>query len=128
MGSFAQTNGTHTINGNLYLGKESGSFGDFDLSFADPQNPDSPTPPGVGLLDVHGFASVGYLGEGSFSQDGGTVKIRGIDQEVNLRGKSLSTTLSKGALIKLQPTAIYWFYGRARGNRRSMTWMTGNFR
>ncbi len=53
----------------------------------------------VGLLDVHGFASVGYLGEGWFSQTGGTVKIRGIDQEVNLSGKSLSTPLSKGASL-----------------------------
>ena len=94
-GTFNQTNGTHTINGNLYLGKEIGSFGDFYLSVI----PLNPAPPEVGLLDVHGFASVGYLGEGSFSQNGGMVKIRGIDQEVNLRGKSLSTPLSKGASL-----------------------------
>jgi len=92
MGYFLQTDGTHTINGNLYLGKEANGFGEFYISTTKPQNLDT----SVGLLDVHGFASVGYLGEGLFTQYGGTVKIRGIDQEVNLKGKSLSTTLSKG--------------------------------
>jgi hypothetical protein len=91
-GYFLQTDGTHTINGNLYLGKEANGYGEFFISSTNPQNLDT----SVGLLDVHGFASVGYLGEGWFTQYGGTVKIRGIDQEVNLKGKSLSTTLSKG--------------------------------
>ncbi len=92
MGYFLQTDGTHTINGNLYLGKEANGYGEFDISTTNPQNQDT----SIGLLDVHGFASVGYLGEGWFTQYGGTVKIKGIDQEVNLKGKSLSTTLSKG--------------------------------
>jgi hypothetical protein len=97
-GYFDQSNGTHIIDGNLYLAKEANSYGQF--LFSVPQSSETPTPPEVGLLDVHGFASVGYLGEGWFLQNGGTVKIRGIDQEVNLKGtKSLSTTLSKGASI-----------------------------
>jgi hypothetical protein len=94
-GYFLQTDGTHTINGNLYLGKEANGYGEFYISTTNPQNQDT----SVGLLDVHGFASVGYLGEGWFTQYGGTVKIRGIDQEVNLKGKSLSTTLSKGGSL-----------------------------
>jgi hypothetical protein len=94
-GYFFQSDGAHTINGNLYLGQNANSYGDFLLSVTTPENPDT----FVGLLDIYGFASVGYLGEGSFLQTGGTVKIRGIDQELNLSGKSLSTTLSKGTSL-----------------------------
>ena len=57
-GLFDQKNGTHTISGNLYLGRNQGGYGSFSLSTVpDPNNPDAPTPPEVGLLDVHGFAS-----------------------------------------------------------------------
>jgi len=97
-GQFNQTDGTHNINGNLYLGKGKDSFGNFNLYVNRPQT-DPPTPPGVALLDVHGFASVGYLGEGNFFQNGGTVNVMGIDQEVNQKGKSLSNTLSKGSSL-----------------------------
>jgi hypothetical protein len=92
-GEFLQNNGTHTVDGNFYLGQNPGSSGSFSLSTT--TSPDTPTPPKVGLLDVQGFASVGYLGKGDFTQEGGTVMIRGIDQEVNLRGRSLSTSLSR---------------------------------
>jgi hypothetical protein len=114
VGTFTQKNGTHTINGNLYLGKERGSLGSF-VFFGPPLSLDTPFHPEVGLLDVHGFASVGYLSEGilskdtdtlmisSFSQDGGKVMIRGIDQEVNHKGKSFSNNLFKGSSLSCSP-------------------------
>ncbi len=114
-GIFTQSNGTHTINGNLYLGMNSGSSGVFDLSVNPHPTQDTPTPSSVGLLDVYGFASVGYLGDGVFSQDGGTVKIRGIDQEVNLRGKSLSTALSKRTSLSCNQPQQYIGFTVGRG-------------
>ena len=117
-GTFNQTNGIHTINGNLYLGKEIGSSGIFDLAMTPPLTT-PPTPRGVALLDVHGFASVGYLGTGSFFQDGGKVKIRGIDQEVNLRGRSLSNTLSKGSSLSCSQHQQYIGLTIGRGGKGS---------
>jgi hypothetical protein len=114
-GTFIQSDGAHTINGNLYLGKEKDSDGNFDLSVTLLPSPDTPTPPAVGLLDIHGFASVGYLGTGSFLQTGGTVKIRGIDQEVNLKGKSLSNTLFKGSSLSCSQQQQYIGFTVGRG-------------
>ncbi len=126
-GSFIQTNGAHTINGDLYLGKGTDSDGSFDLSVNPPPSPDTPTPPEVGLLDVHGFASVGYWSEGNFLQTGGTVKIRGIDQEVNLKGKSLSNTLSKGSSLSCSQQQQYIGLTIGRGEKAAIPWMTGSF-
>ena len=98
--------------------RKADSYGDFDLSVTPPPNPDTPTPPEVGLLDVHGFASVGYLGDRQVSP----VRRDGQDQGHRSRGQpewevSLLYNLIQGPITKLQPTAIYWFYGRAGRNR-----------
>jgi hypothetical protein len=96
-GIFNQENGNHTISGNLYLGKDSGSYAEFNFGLPDLSG--EPVSPEVGLVSVGGFGSVGYQGEGYFSQTGGTVKIKGIDPEIvnlNLRGRS--------AVIKGQST------------------------
>jgi hypothetical protein len=89
IGFFDQFNGIHTISGNLYLAKAKNSEGTFNLD-GDPQ---------LGLVDVTGFASVGYLGKGNFYQSRGTVWIKGIDQEANLSGMSPSMTVSRGQSI-----------------------------
>ena len=111
-GDFIQTNGTHTINGNLYLGKEMAALEIFNLS-ANPQIRTS-----VGLLDVHGFASVGYLGDRHVSPE----RRDGQDQRYRPRsqpeGEIALYNFIQGPIIKLQPTPIYWFYGRAWRNRR----------
>ena len=90
-GLFNQKNGTHTISGNLYLGRNQGGYGSFSLRRCLTRTIRMPpSPPEVGLLDVHGYASVAYEGDGDFLQKGGTVKIRGIDREIvnqNLRGR-----------------------------------------
>jgi hypothetical protein len=79
-GIFNQENGNHTISGNLYLGKDSGSYAEFNFGLPDLSG--EPVSPEVGLVSVGGFGSVGYEGEGYFSQIGGTVKIKGIDPEI----------------------------------------------
>jgi hypothetical protein len=85
---FNQTKGTHKVSGNLFIAKypDVASYNSFSLlgaSIYDAQ--DLPPDTDKGLLEVGGFTSVGYLGYGEFSQEGGSVKIRGIDPDlVNL--------------------------------------------
>ena len=83
-GHFSQQGGTHKINGNLFLAKEKASFGLFNL-WIDPEAQSKSGNPEFGLVDVQGFGSVGHGGWGYFYQDGGTVKIKGVDRKINLR-------------------------------------------
>ena len=76
-GTFLQTGGTNTvggINGNLFLGYEAGGSGSYGLS-------------GTGSLGAKN-EWVGHMGEGWFSQSGGTNTVNGV---LNLAGWSGAT-------------------------------------
>ncbi len=65
-GYFIQEGGSHTVSGDLYMGYEAGSYGDYYL------NGDSSV-----LLQVGGNELIGWGGSGSFTQDGGTHNVSG---------------------------------------------------
>ena len=64
VGTFSQYNGTHTVGNNLYVGKDSGADGTYEL-----QND--------AVLDVGGDTYVGFVGSGEFQQTGGTHLVAG---------------------------------------------------
>jgi hypothetical protein len=92
---FTQDHGTHKVNGNFIVAKHDDltdypvlpfpvdSYPNYySLNGTSIYEPNAPADSEKGLLDVGGYASVGYLGYGAIYQDGGTIKVRGVDQEL----------------------------------------------
>ena len=101
-GSFYQTGGNHNVSGNFFMSKQLGSFSEYSFYGPDIYDETEPTPAEISLLDVRGFGSIGYEGEGNFYQTGGTVKFRGTDKELsNFKVSSgIGMALSKTSAIQ----------------------------
>jgi hypothetical protein len=91
--SFTQSFGSHKVSGNFIVAKHDDLTeypvlptsiyytypNYYSLNGASIYGQNVPSGAEKGLLDVGGFSSVGYLGYGAIYQDGGAIKVRGID-------------------------------------------------